>query len=218
MRSNRDALTPPEIDRLLEAGGPFHCVWLLLATDAGLRNAEIRSVSPDHVLTSGLIYVRGKGDVQRTVPMTSRLVNAIRLEDLDRLQTHTPPQRPYVTVSARTLQRRFRRLARAAGIYLPGRCVHTLRHSYATRLLDAGVRLHVAQRLLGHASVQTTSIYLHASRTALAQAARKLEIHDGSLSARKATHILPGQTYLFRQPTPPVVRPARRSRRTRSPP
>ena len=217
MSSSRDALTTEEIDRLLQAGGPAHSVWLLLAADAGLRNAEIRSVTPDHVVASGLLYVRGKGHVRRTVPLTTRLADALRQEDLHRLQSRTPEERPYVLVGARGLQRRFRKLARQADVYLPGRCVHTLRHSYATRLIDAGVGLHVVQRLLGHASVQTTSIYLHASRIALARAARKLERFDGSLSPAKANsrRRVPGQRSLFR-PSDPADQAARR--RTSRPP
>jgi len=203
MRRTRDALTPAELDRLLEAGGQPHALWLLLAADAGLRNAEIRSITPDHVLTSGLIYVRGKGGVERTVPATTRLINALRMEDLNRIAARTPQQRPYVHVQARTLQVRFRKLAREAGVYLPGRCVHTLRHSYATRILAAGVPLHVLQRLLGHANVATTSVYLHASQADLHQAARALELAD--LEAVETVSQIdriakgpPGQTYLFR--------------------
>lgn len=201
MRRTRDALTPAEIERLLEAGGPAHCIWLLLGADGGLRNAEIRSITPDHVLPTGLIYVRGKGGIERTVPATTRLINALRMEDLNRISARTPQERPYVRVGERALQRRFRRLARRAGVYLPGRCVHTLRHSYATRILAAGVPLHVLQRLLGHANVRTTSVYLHASQADLQEAARALELADSAAVSSASggnPNLFPGQQFLFR--------------------
>lgn len=199
MRRTRATLSSQEIDRLLEAGGPTHALWLLMAADAGLRNAEIRSITPDHVLATGLIYVRGKGGVERTVPCTPRLLVALRMEDLNRIQRRCADETPYIGVGGRALRYRFRKLARAAGVYLPGRCVHTLRHSYATRMLNAGVPLQVLQRLLGHANVRTTSVYLHATGEDLARAARALGQFDEARfsDSGRTRNYFSGQTYLF---------------------
>lgn len=172
------ALNPQELDALLTAGGPEHRLWLLLGADAGLRNTEIRTLSPDMVLPSGLIHVRGKGGKKRQVPATPRLLQAIYLEDTARIAYKVPEETPYVPIGARALQNRFRRLARKAHIYIPGRSPHTLRHTYATRLIRAGVNIYVVQRLLGHSSLATTQIYLWASPEELHHAAQKLAAWD----------------------------------------
>jgi site-specific recombinase XerD len=60
-----------------------------------------------------------------------------------------------------SVQGAFRRAKVAAGVHKKGVSVHTLRHSYATHLLEAGVNLRVIQRYMGHAQVETTMVYLH---------------------------------------------------------
>ena len=59
------------------------------------------------------------------------------------------------------IQGAFRRAKVAAGIHKKAVSVHTLRHSYATHLLEAGVNLRVIQRYMGHAQLETTMVYLH---------------------------------------------------------
>ena len=65
-----------------------------------------------------------------------------------------------------TVQGAIRRYAEAAGVYRPGVRIHTLRHSYATHLLEAGVSVRAIQRYLGHKDLTTTMKYLHLTREA----------------------------------------------------
>ena len=119
-----------------------------------------------------LLHIHGKGNRDRYVPLPAPILPRLRAY----WQTHrspvwlfpAPPRRgrpapvtaPPGPVTRSSLQSAFRRAIQKSGIAKRA-SVHTLRHSYATHLLEAGVNLRIIQEILGHRSVRTTQIYTH---------------------------------------------------------
>lgn len=133
----------------------------------GLRVSEVVELQiPD--IDSRRMELRvnhGKGRKQRMVPISPRLLTELRdywkeYRPQDYLFPGTDPKSPY---KKGTIQMAIKRIARRAKITKKV-TPHTLRHSYATALLEAGVDVLVISRLLGHTSLMTTMIYLHVRR------------------------------------------------------
>jgi integrase/recombinase XerD len=84
-------------------------------------------------------------------------------------------------ITVYTIQHVFRTAKERAGITKPA-SIHTLRHSFATHLIEAGTSLHHVQLLLGHRSPTTTTVYLHVSRLNLSQVTSPLDRAAGEIS------------------------------------
>jgi integrase/recombinase XerC len=150
---------------------------LELLYGSGLRVGEVAGLTVDRVdLDRGRVSVLGKGSREREVPMSDFAVEALRAY-LDRGRPHLAPtgarelffNRRRKRFSERDIRRSMERYVERL---LPGRRVspHTLRHSFATHLLEGGADIRAVQELLGHASVATTQRYTHVSRTRLFEA------------------------------------------------
>jgi integrase/recombinase XerD len=128
----------------------------------GLRIGEAAILEVGAVDRANLLLrVIGKGNRERRVPLPQPV-----LDDLGKLwRTHRNPRWLFpnrcgtAPVARDTLHVTFATVARAAGI--AGATSHSLRHSYATRLIENGVDTRVVQVLLGHANIATTAIYTH---------------------------------------------------------
>ena len=154
---------------------------LELAYASGLRLAELRGTRLEHLhLEAGFLTVIGKGNKERVVPVGSKAVAAInRYLEAGRPKLVTPKSpanlflngrgRPF---AASTLWTRIKRRVRRAAI---GRNItpHTLRHSFATHLLENGADLRVIQELLGHANISTTEVYTHVTSSRLREIHRR---------------------------------------------
>jgi len=175
------ALTIEQVEQLLAAPDPNEPVGLrdrallelLYAT--GARVSEIVQLDVDDVAHGDVLRVRGKGSKERIVP-----IGAYAREALDAYLTRVRPElsrrgraTPRLFLGARgaPLSRQSVWLviqAAAVGAHLTAHVSpHTLRHSFATHLLQGGADVRVVQELLGHASVATTQIYTHVSVDAL---------------------------------------------------
>jgi integrase/recombinase XerC len=150
---------------------------LELMYGSGLRVEEVSTLSLDRIdLERARVLVMGKGAKERDVPMSDPAVSAVR--------TYLAAGRGILAPSGgrdlfynrrkkRFSQRDIRTMVeRYGGTVLPGTRVtpHTLRHSFATHLLEGGADIRVVQELLGHASVATTQRYTHVSKARLFEA------------------------------------------------
>jgi integrase/recombinase XerC len=195
IRSPRGERTLPEhvgtdgirdLFRLAEAGaaentlvGTRTLAALELLYGSGMRLSELHDLDMgDLDLIGEKARVKGKGRKERVVPLTRSAVRAIRRYEPRRIETEAPPRRGPLLVnpsgnrlSRRSIQNAVRDLLAKAGEG-EGVSVHSLRHSFATHLLDGGADLMAVKELLGHASLSTTRIYTHTSRERLRQVYR----------------------------------------------
>ncbi len=129
----------------------------------GIRISELVGLNLDDVdFISGIIKVRGKGKKERIVPIGDKASSAIRAYLQSRKKRSSAvfinPRGERLT--DRGVRFVFGKYARAAGIK-HGVSPHTMRHSFATHLLNRGADLRTVQELLGHANLGTTQIYTH---------------------------------------------------------
>ncbi len=145
----------------------FYAAGVRLAELAGLNVADVDAVSEQ-------VRVRGKGKKERILPLGGHAARALRAYYLERdallaRLSRRGVERRAVFLSrrgARLTPRRIQQIVHAVfdrvGV-ATGASVHSLRHSFATHLLDAGADLRAVQELLGHSSLSTTQVYTHTS-------------------------------------------------------
>jgi site-specific recombinase XerD len=167
-------LSRSEVDSILKNVRTFHNYTFLTAVySCGLRLQEALFLQVSDIDGKrGMIHVhRGKGAKDRFVPLPKETLTLLRKYWV----THRHPSLIFPALgrnmkggpSAKTpmagdsVQGAFRQAKAAAGIKKRRVSVHTLRHSYATHLLEAGVNLRVIQKYLGHAQLETAMVYLH---------------------------------------------------------
>jgi len=173
-------LSSVEVLRLLDAAPAGRDrVLLQVAYGCGLRLSELLHLQVRDIDSARMvIHVRqGKGAKDRLVPMSLRLLEELRAYwRMSRPRTWLfPGHKRDRAISAGNIQRRLTRLVKQVG--LNKHCsMHTLRHSYATHLLEAGVDLLTLKALMGHTSLQTTARYLHVSTLRLQQTPSLLDL------------------------------------------
>jgi integrase/recombinase XerD len=141
----------------------------------GLRVSELVNLEMNRInLDDQFLIVTGKGNKERMVPMSDVSISAIKDYLPERNQLDIKPGEESILF----LNRRGRRLTRVMIFYIVKQLAelagirkeispHTLRHSFATHLLEGGANLRAIQQMLGHESIATTEIYLHIDRTRL---------------------------------------------------
>jgi site-specific recombinase XerD len=163
---------------------------LMVAYSAGLRANETARLKITDIDSSRMLIrvQQGKGNKDRHT-----LLSQVALTTLREYWKQYRPKDwlfpkdtdPLEHVPVATIQTAFKRAKRQANLRKPASC-HTLRHSFATHLLEAGVDLHTIQVLLGHSSIRTTTVYLHVSNKSLAKIVSPLDLDPPGKSRKKS--------------------------------
>ena len=137
---------------------------------SGLRIGELLSLKPGDIdLNRRTISIRkGKGNKDRIVKLAENLIPLL----LSYVEEYMPSTYLFEGTkkdrySEESVRKILKTACKKAGIHKTGIKVHTLRHSFATHLLEQGINLRYIQSLLGHTSITTTEIYTHISKDAL---------------------------------------------------
>lgn len=176
-----EVLTVKEIDRMIAAidmsapEGQRNRAIIETMYGCGLRVSELVNLEISRLyLDEEYIIVKGKGSKERMVPISEVAIEQIHLWLEDRNRMNIKPGEENILF----ISRLGRRLSRIMIFYIiKSLCglagidkeisPHTLRHSFATHLLEGGANLRAIQQMLGHESIATTEIYLHIDRTSL---------------------------------------------------
>lgn len=174
-----DTLDLQEVERLIETPdtntvlGIRDRAILELMYATGVRVSELIGIKLNDIhLTMGLLQTLGKGDKERIVPLGDYAIDWIQryLDEARPHLTRKHPEEDHLFVnnhgtglSRQGIWKNLKTLVRTAGI-TKNVTPHTLRHSFATHLLENGADLRTVQELLGHADISTTQIYTHITK------------------------------------------------------
>lgn len=190
-----DVLSREEVQQLIDSASiPLHRVWLLILYATGMRREELVQLKVSDLDSARmLIHIhQSKGQKDRDVMLSPRLLEELR----EYWRRADPKPKTYlfpgggrehatdVPVSTKSVYFAVTQAAKNAGLKKHVH-PHTLRHCFATHLLEAGADLRTIQLLLGHADLKTTSRYLHMSAAHLRAIASPLD----SLPVRKASSV-----------------------------
>jgi integrase/recombinase XerD len=162
-----------QIDSTTELGLRDRCLFELIYS-CGLRISEAVALTTERVhLDESLVRISGKGDKERMVPLGDEALYWMdRYLGEGRPRLYNPKRSGNFVflnhfggnLSRKGMWKRFKEISEKAGVKAK---VHTLRHSFATHLLEGGADLRSVQALLGHADISTTQIYTHVDRDEL---------------------------------------------------
>ena len=173
-------LNGTEIQALLEAvRRPKYRAILMVMYGAGLRVSEACRLRPEDIDSTRMVLrVIGKGNRERLTVLSDRLLDELRSywrHDRPRGGWLFPNQVGSGYAARETIRRVFQSAVVEAGITKKV-TPHTLRHSFATHLIDIGTDVTTVQALLGHKSIRTTTLYIHASAERVGRTTSPLDV------------------------------------------
>ena len=193
-----DVLSREEVEQLINsADSPLHRIWLLTLYATGMRREELVELKVGDIDSARmLIHIhQGKGNQDRDVMLSPKLLEELR----QYWRGMSPKPKTYlfpgggrahnrdIPMSAKSVWHAVKHAARRAGLRKRVH-PHTIRHCFATHLLEDGADLRTIQLLLGHADLKTTSRYLHMSERHLKATASPLDSLTLSAASQPDTH------------------------------
>jgi len=178
-------LSMEQISKIIKAPGNLkHRLILMTTYAAGLRASEVIALKAEHIDSERMLIkvVDAKGRKDRYTMLSSRLLGELRCYYRKyRPKTYLFPSSfkkgKSTPLSYESVRRIYENARKKAGV-TKGSGIHTLRHSFATHLLEAGFDIRKIQVLMGHTRLSTTMIYLHVSRETLSKIPSPLDLID----------------------------------------
>jgi integrase/recombinase XerD len=174
-------LSIEEIEQLIAATSNIkHRSLLMLAYSSGLRRGEVQQIKPRSIDSSRMLVhvVQGKGKKDRYTILSPKALESLRTyyrSERPKVYLFEPNGKPGCFLADQTLNEIVKTSAKKAGI-TKRVSFHTLRHSFATHLLEQGVNVRLLQQFMGHTSLKTTSGYLHLVNVDLAKVISPLDL------------------------------------------
>ena len=162
-------LSKEEVSKMIELTVNLkHKAIIALLYSSGIRRDELLNLRPTDIDSKRMLIriTNGKGNKSRETLLSQNALEILRAY----FRLYHPSvylfesYQPGVAYSATSVKKIVERAAQRAGVTKPV-CIHSFRHAFATHLLEQGANLKVIQRLLGHTSMRTTSVYLHLAKT-----------------------------------------------------
>jgi site-specific recombinase XerD len=170
-----------------------HRLILMTTYSAGLRASEVRALKPEHIDSQKMLIKveNGKGGKDRYSLLSKTLLAELRnYYRKHRPKTYLFPstfkKNTIKTLSYEAVRCIYEKARKKAGV-TKGPGIHTLRHSFATHLLEAGYDIRKIQVLMGHTKLSTTMIYLHVSRKTLSKIPSPMDLIDINLAEKEDT-------------------------------
>lgn len=172
-------MSKEEVKEVLDATiNTKHKTMLMLAYSCGLRVSEVAEMKTQNIDSARMVVLisQGKGRKDRVTSLSGKMLTQLREYyreyKPDKWLFEGPDKKQHI--NARTVQVVFNKAVEKAGIK-KNLSFHSLRHSYATHMLEAGVDLRYIQELLGHKNSKTTEIYTHVSVQSLTKISNPLD-------------------------------------------
>ncbi len=159
-----------------------HRTLLMTTYTAGLRVSEVVRLRPEHIESDRMLIrvEQGKGKKDRCTLLSEKALKTLR----DYWKAYKPGEWLFfardrgMPMPVGTAQKIFYKAKKSAGV-TRGRGIHTLRHCFATHLIDAGVDVYTVKRMMGHAALSTTAKYVHVTNGKISKIVSPFDRHSG---------------------------------------